>query len=94
MFGTTNTDNSLIMFFNAVGVAVAYGMLGLSLWLAPVDLSTKGYWAIGVLMLSLALVNFVKYRFDARVAEDRIQQIESAKNERLLEDYVSEIKAV
>jgi hypothetical protein len=96
MFGNnaTGTDNTLIMTFNALGVAVAYGMLGLSIWLAPVDLSTKGFWGIGVLMLSLSLVNFVKDRFDARIAEERISQLESAKNEKILEDYVTDIKAV
>ena len=36
------TDTTTIMFFNGIGVAVAYGMLALSIWLAPVDLSTKG----------------------------------------------------
>lgn len=83
-------DNGLIMFLNGAGVAVAYFMLGLSIWMAPVDLSTKGYWGIGILMLTLALVNFVKYRFDTRLREDRLQRLEEARNEKLLEDYVAE----
>jgi hypothetical protein len=85
-----NDDNGLIMALNGAGVAVAYGMLGISLWLsADVPLATKGYWGISVLLLTLALVNFVKYRFDNRLRDDRIQRIEEARNERLLEDYVS-----
>ena len=85
------SDNTLIMFFNGIAVVVAYGMLGLSLYLSPdVPLSTKGYWGIGVLMLTLALVNFVKYRFDDRLSEDRIQRLEDAKNEKLLSDFVGE----
>ncbi|MEM1237468.1 MAG: hypothetical protein AAGI10_10895 [Pseudomonadota bacterium] len=84
-----NSDNSLIMFFNGAGVVVAYAMLGISLYLSTdVPLSTKGYWAIGVLMLTISLVNFVKFRFDERISEDRINQIEAAKNEKLLKDYV------
>lgn len=84
-------DNSLIMFINGLGVAVAYGMLGISLWLSTdVPLSTKGFWAMSVMMLTLALVNFVKYRFDEKMSEDRIKRIEDAKNEKLLEDYVGE----
>lgn len=84
-------DNSLIMFVNGLGVAVAYGMLGISLWLSTdVPLATKGFWGMAVLMLTLALVNFVKYRFDEKMSEDRIQRIEEAKNEKLLEDYVGE----
>lgn len=83
-------DNGMIMALNGAGVAIAYAMLGISLWLsADVPLATKGYWAISVLLLTLALVNFVKYRFDNRLRDDRIQRIEDARNERLLEDYVS-----
>ena len=87
----TKSDNNLIMFINGIGAATAYGMLGLSLWLSPdVPLSTKGYWGMSVMMLSLALINFVKYRFDAKMSEDRITRIEDAKNEKLLSDYVGE----
>ena len=84
------SDNALIMFFNGAAVVVAYGMLGLSLYMSPdVPLSTKGYWGIGILLLTLALVNFVKYRFDDRISEDRIMRLEAAKNEKLLSDYVN-----
>ncbi|MEM1374695.1 MAG: hypothetical protein AAGF78_09980 [Pseudomonadota bacterium] len=88
---SNSTDNSLITFFNGAGVVVAYIMLGISLWLSTdVPLATKGYWAIGVLMLTISLVNFVKYRFEDRVSEDRINQIEAAKNEKLLKEYVGD----
>lgn len=85
------SDNALIMFFNGAAVLVAYGMLALSLYMSPdVPLSTKGYWGIGILLLTLALVNFVKYRFDDRLSEDRIQRLEDARNEKLLSEYVSD----
>ncbi len=86
----TNESNAIYTAFNMAGVAVAYGMLALSIWLAPVDLSTKGYWGMGVFLLTLSLVNFVKYRIDDRAARDRINQIEAAKNEKLLEEFVTE----
>lgn len=87
----SRSDNTVIMLFNLAGVVIAYGMLGLSLYMSPdVPLSTKGYWGIGILMLTLSLVNFVKYRFDERLADDRIQRLEEAKNEKLLSDYVSD----
>lgn len=87
----TKSDNALIVFFNGAAVLVAYGMLGLSLYLSTeVPLSTKGFWSIGILLLTLALVNFVKYRFDDRLSEDRIQRLEDARNEKLLSDYVSD----
>jgi len=84
------TGNSIYILFNGVGVATAYGMLALSIWLAPVDLSTKGFWGMGVFLLTLSLVNFVKYRVDARASEDRITKLEEAKAEKLLTDYVSD----
>lgn len=87
----TSSDNGLIIAFNGLGVAVAYGMLALSLYMSPdVPLSTKGYWGIGILLLTLALVNFVKLRFDERLSEDRIQRIEDARNEKLLTEYVGD----
>ena len=87
----TKSDNSLIMFVNGAGVAIAYGMLGLSLWLSTnVPLATKGFWGMAVLLLTLSLINFVKYRFDEKMSEDRINRIEAARNEKLLEEYTNE----
>lgn len=79
------------MFFNGAAVLLAYGMLALSLYLSTeVPLSTKGFWGIGILLLTLALVNFVKYRFDDRLSEDRIQRLEDVRNEKILSDYVGD----
>ncbi|MFT4962729.1 MAG: hypothetical protein ACI92Z_003829 [Paracoccaceae bacterium] len=39
-------DNKFITLLNGAGVALAYGLLGISLWLSTeVPLATKGYWA-------------------------------------------------
>ncbi len=90
----TASDNSLIMIINGLGVLIAYVMLALSLYLSTdVPLSTKGYWGIAVLMLTLSLINFVKYRFDNRLSEDRLQRLEDARNEKILEDFVGSDKA-
>jgi hypothetical protein len=84
------SENTLIINFNLLGVFIALGMLTLSIWLTPVALATKGFWAIGVLMLSLAMVNFVKYRIEDRIREDRLNRLENARNEKLLEEYVTD----
>ncbi|MEL6888688.1 MAG: hypothetical protein AAFO86_08255 [Pseudomonadota bacterium] len=90
---TDKPDNSLIMVLNGAGVAIAYILLGLSLWLSTdVPLATKGYWAIGILLLTLSLVNFVKYRFDNQMRQDRVKKIEDAKTEKLLSEYVGDVK--
>lgn len=93
MYNQDKSDNTLIMLFNGAGVAAAYGLLAISLWLSTdVPLATKGFWGIGILLLTLSLVNFVKYRFDNQARVDRINRIEEARNEKLLEDYVGDAK--
>ncbi|WP_095201730.1 YiaA/YiaB family inner membrane protein [Mesorhizobium carmichaelinearum] len=82
-----NANQTYIM-FNTVSVGAAYFMLGLSLWLAPVDLATKGYWAMGILLLTGSLVNLVKYRTDERLSAEMTAKIEKARNEKLISEYV------
>ena len=82
-----NANQTYIM-FNTASVGAAYFMLGLSLWLAPVDLSTKGYWAMGILLLTGSLVNLVKYRTDERIAAETTAKIEKARNDKLISEYV------
>lgn len=89
-----NSGNGLIILLNSAGVLAAYCLLGLSLYLSTdVPLATKGYWGMGILLLTLSLINVVKYRFDVRSSEDRIRQIEDAKNEKLLEEMILDPKA-
>jgi hypothetical protein len=88
-------DNNLIITLNVAGVAVAYGMLGISLWLSTeVPLATKGFWGMGIMLLTLSLINVVKYRFDIRSSEDRIRRIEEARNEKMLEEALTDSKSL
>lgn len=94
MFTNHNNDNALIILINVGGVLLAYGLLGLSLYMSPdVPLSTKGYWGMGVVLLTISLINVVKYRFEMRSSEDRIRRIEDAKNEKLLEEAIMDTAA-
>ncbi|MEO1107554.1 MAG: hypothetical protein AAFX90_06500 [Pseudomonadota bacterium] len=87
----TRNENGLILMLNGAGVVVAYALLAISLYLSTdVPLATKGYWGMGIVLLTLSLINVVKYRFDARTAEDRINRIEEARNEKLLEDALKD----
>ena len=91
----TRNDNGMILMLNGAGVALAYGLLGVSLWLSTdVPLSTKGYWGMGILLLTLSLINVVKYRFDNQISEDRINRIEEARNEKMLEEALLDPKTV
>ncbi len=90
---TNKSDNALILTLNMAGVVAAYVLLGLSLYMSvDVPLATKGYWGMGIVLLTLSLINVVKYRFDARAQEDRIARIEDAKNEKLLEEFIVDPK--
>jgi hypothetical protein len=83
-----NNGNSIYTVFNFGCVVGAVILLCISLWLAPVDLSTKGYWGMGVLWLSGSLVNLVKLRMEERYSRESVARLEAAKNEKLIKDYV------
>lgn len=90
---TDRNDNTFIMLINGAGVALAYGLLGVSLWLSTeVPLATKGYWGMGILLLTISLINVVKYRFDNKSSEDRIRRVEEARNDKLLEEAIIDNK--
>ncbi len=87
----TRSDTQFIMAINMGGIILSYGLLALSLYLSTdVPLATKGFWGVSILMLTISLANFVKYRFDNRLADDRLSKLEEAKNERILGDYIKE----
>ena len=86
-----HADNGLILALNFAGVVAAYVLLSISLCLSTeVPHATKGYWGMAVLLLTLSLINVVKYRFDAQASIDRIKQLEEAHNERLLAEFVTD----
>ncbi len=90
MFNQYDNSTSIYTLLNLAGCAIAYLMLAGSIYYAPVDFSTKGYWAMGILLLTISLINVVKYRFDERSTNDRIRKIEDAKNEKLLSEFVGD----
>ncbi|MBO6798227.1 YiaA/YiaB family inner membrane protein [Maricaulis sp.] len=75
--------------FNYACVAIALGMLSLSLLLMPVDLSTKGYLGMGILFLCGSLITLVKTLQEVRINEQFSSKVERAKQEKLLSEYAS-----
>lgn len=73
--------------FNYTCVAAAYGLLGASLVLMPINLATKGYLAMGIVFLSGSLVTLVKTLYDLRVQDTMGERIARAKQDKLLADY-------
>ena len=82
-------QSKLWISFNYACVAIAYGMLGLSLLLMPVNLSTKGYVAMGVLFLTGSLITLVKTLQEQRINDQFTSKVERARQEKLLSEYVS-----
>ncbi|ABI65634.1 MULTISPECIES: YiaA/YiaB family inner membrane protein [Maricaulis] len=82
-------QSKLWISFNYACVAVAYAMLGLSLMLMPVDLSTKGYVGMGILFLTGSLITLVKTLQEQRINDQFSSKLERAKHEKILEDYVT-----
>ncbi len=90
---TDRNDNSTIVMLNMAGVALAYVLLGISLWMSTdVPLSTKGYWGMGIVLLTISLINVVKYRFDNQQRDDRIRRIEEVRDEKMLEEALLDSK--
>ncbi|WP_323761354.1 YiaA/YiaB family inner membrane protein [Maricaulis sp.] len=82
-------QSKLWISFNYACVAIAYAMLGLSLLLVPVDLSTKGYVGMGILFLTGSLITLVKTLQEQRINDQFSSKLERAKHEKILEDYVT-----
>jgi len=75
--------------FNYLCVFTAFGMLGLSLILMPVNLATKGYVGMGIIFLAGSLVTLVKTLHDLRIQNELSTKLERAKQDKLLQDYVT-----
>jgi len=76
--------------FNYTCVATAYVMLALAIAYMPVDLATKGYIAMGLFFLSGSLVTLVKTLHDVRVGTEFTTKLEKARQEKILNEYVSQ----
>ena len=84
-----DNTNQFYIIFNGFCIAVALGLLALSLYIADIDLSTKGYWGMGVLFLSGSIVNLVKLKFDERAENELANQVKRAKNEKLVTEFAA-----
>ncbi len=76
--------------FNYTCVATAYTMLAFALAYMPVEMATKGYIAMAVLFLSGSLVTLVKTLHDVRVGTEFTTKLEKARQEKILNEYVSQ----
>ena len=70
--------------FTYISFAASAFMVGLGIWLLPLDLAMKGYLTMGFLMLTQSCITMTKTMRDMHESDKLVNRIEDAKAERLL----------
>ena len=70
--------------FTYVSFAASAFMVGIGIWLLPLDLSIKGYLTMGFLMLVQSCITMTKTLRDVHESSRFVNRIEDARAERLL----------
>src|ERR1700710_311153 len=70
--------------FTYISFGASAFMVGLGIWLLPLDLSMKGYLTMGFLMLTQSCITMTKTMRDMHEGDKLVNRIEDAKAERLL----------
>ena len=79
--------------FTYVSFAASAFMVGIGIWLLPLDLSIKGYLTMGFLMLVQSCITMTKTMRDQHESGKLVNRIEDAKTERLLMEVERGVKA-
>ena len=80
-----NTQHSTAwVTFTYISFAASCFMVGIGIWLLPLDLSIKGYLTMGFLMLVQSCITMTKTMRDNHESGKLVNRIEDAKAERLL----------
>jgi hypothetical protein len=73
--------------FTYISFAASCFMVGIGIWLLPLDLSIKGYLTMGFLMLIQSCITMTKTMRDMHESGKLVNRIEDAKAERILMDF-------
>ena len=73
--------------FTYISFAASAFMVGIGIWLLPLDLSIKGYLTMGFLMLVQSCITMTKTMRDMHESDKLVNRIEDAKAERILMDF-------
>jgi hypothetical protein len=80
-----NTQHSTAwVTFTYISFAASCFMVGIGIWLLPLDLSIKGYLTMGFLMLIQSCITMTKTMRDMHESGKLVNRIEDAKAERIL----------
>jgi hypothetical protein len=81
---TTQSHSPAWVTFTYVSFGASAFMVGIGIFLLPLDLSIKGYLAMGFLMLVQSCITMTKTMRDIQESNRLVNRIEDAKAERLL----------
>ena len=70
--------------FTYISFGASAFMVGLGIWLLPLELSIKGYLTMGFLMLVQSCITMTKTMRDMHENDRLVNRLEEAKTERLL----------
>src|SRR3954447_22715624 len=70
--------------FTYISFAASAFMVGMGIWLLPLDLAIKGYLTMGFLMLTQSCITMTKTMRDMHESDRMVNRLEDAKAERLL----------
>jgi hypothetical protein len=70
--------------FTYISFGASAFMVGLGIWLLPLELSIKGYLTMGFLMLVQSCITMTKTMRDMHESDRMVNRLEDAKAERLL----------
>ena len=80
-----NTQHSAAwVTFTYISFAASAFMVGIGIWLLPLELSIKGYMTMGFLMLVQSCITMTKTLRDVHESGKLVNRIEDARAERLL----------
>ncbi len=82
-------DSAAWLFFVKMCFAVALAAVGVGIFFLPADYWAKGYMAMGTLFLTGSSFMLSKTMRDEHEAQKLINQIQDAKNEKILKEYDS-----
>jgi len=78
------THSAAWVTFTYISFAASCFMVGIGIWLLPLDLAIKGYLTMGFLMLVQSCITMTKTMRDMHESDRLVNRLEDAKAERLL----------
>ena len=80
-------DSPAWLFFVHTAFAISVGLMGLGIWMLPVDLWIKGYFVMGLFFTIGSTITLSKTLRDAHENSKLVNRLKEVKTEKLLNEY-------